>query len=327
MQKSEIIDIHCHTAGIGAGGSGCSLSPSIMKSWKLHFYLKAFGVTKSEVLKHGDGLIIERISKKLAMSQYVGSAIVLAMDGVIGADGELDLAKTEMYVPNDFLAKEIRKYDNLHFGASINPYRKDAIACLHKAAEENACLIKWLPNIQLIDPADKRITEFYMQMKQLGLPLLTHTGHEYSFTRSRNKLGDPGRLRLPLEAGVTVIAAHAATMGRNNGTKNFDRLLPLFEEYENLYADISSLTQINKLGHLRKVLEHKDIHEKLLYGTDMPLLETGIVSPYFFVHNIGLLKSIEIGKLRNPWDRDVGLKMAMGVPESVFIKAKKVIRC
>ncbi len=54
-------------------------------------------------------------------------------------------------------------------------------------------------------------------------------------------------LELPLSLGVTVIAAHIASTGKNNGKGKFERLLPLFQRFEYLYTDISSLTQINKL--------------------------------------------------------------------------------
>jgi hypothetical protein len=321
IQRQNIIDIHCHTAGIGAGDSGCFISERLKKSWKFHIYMKAFGITGAEVAACGDALIIERLSARLADSRYVGSAVILAMDGVTGSNGELDLAKTEMYVPDDFISVEVCKYTNLHFGASINPYRRDAVERLDKAADNHAVLIKWLPNIQLIDPSDRKIIPFYRRLRDLGLPLLAHTGHEYSFTRTRNDFADPERLRLPLEFGVTVIAAHTATSGRNNGMSNFDRILPMFKQYPNLYADISSLTQINKIGHLKKVLGHANLHEKLLYGSDMPLPETGISSPFFFAHNIGLVEGYRIARIENPWDRDVSLKLALGVPLLVFEKA------
>jgi hypothetical protein len=326
LNKAEVIDIHCHTAGIGSGDSGCNISPTLMKSWRILFYLRAFGVTRAEVFEHGDALIINRLSKRLASSELVGSAVILAMDGVIRGDGEIDFEKTEMYVPDDFVAEEVSKYENLLFGASINPYRRDAIERLEKAAENNAVLVKWLPSMQLIDPADSKLTPFYTRIKELGLPLLTHTGHEYSFTMSRNELADPERLRLPLELGVTVIAAHAATTGRNEGIPNLERLIPMFKRYPNLYADISSLTQLNKIGHLRRLLKYTDVHERLLYGTDMPLPETGIVSPFFFAHNIGIGKSISLAGIENPWDLDVGLKLALGVPPEVFTRASKVFQ-
>ncbi|MEW6602429.1 MAG: amidohydrolase family protein, partial [Nitrospirota bacterium] len=220
----------------------------------------------------------------------------------------------------------VRKYNNLYYGASINPYRTDAINRLNTAAEEGAVLVKWLPSIQHIDPADERLKLFYMRMKELGMPLLTHTGDEHSFTRARNELSDPQRLKLPLSLGVTVIAAHMATTGNNGGEENIDRLLPMFDAYLNLYADISSLTQVNKLRYLKKILRHKEVHGRLLYGTDMPLPQTGITSPVFHLFRLSPRTLISLLLTDNPWDRDVKLKQSIGFPEEIFTNAASVLR-
>ena len=320
-----IIDIHCHTAGIGAGGSGCFISPAMRRSLRYRFFIKAFGVTQQELEEQGDRLILERLSRSLAASRYVDKAVILAMDGVIGADGELDRERTEIYIPNDFLVRELRRYPNLLFGASINPYRRDAIQRLEQAVADGAVLLKWLPSIQHIDPADERLIPFYLKLKELGLPLLTHTGSEESFTWKRDELADPLRLRLPLSLGVTVIAAHAASNGRNNGEANYKSILPLFDEFPNLYADISSLTQLNRLGHLPRLLRHKHLHGRLLYGTDMPILNTGITSPWFHGYRQSPLSLLRVLNEKNPWDRDVALKQALGMSNEMYADTTRVI--
>ena len=40
------------------------------------------------------------------------------------------------------------------FDASVNPYRRDALERLDGAVASGAVLLKWLPSIQEIDPAD-----------------------------------------------------------------------------------------------------------------------------------------------------------------------------
>jgi predicted TIM-barrel fold metal-dependent hydrolase len=320
------IDIHCHTAGIGAGGSGCFVSTALRRSWRYRVYLKAFGVSERELLAQGDGLIMRRISERLARSRRVDAAVILAMDGVVGEDGQLDRAATEVHIPNEFVARETRNYPNLLFGASVNPYRSDALARLEQVASDGAVLLKWLPSIQHIDPADERLIPFYLRMEALGLPLLTHTGNEESFTWARNELGDPERLRLPLSLGVTVIAAHAATNGSNGGERNFTRFLRLCKEFPNLYADISALTQANRIGHLHRLLRYGELHDRLLYGTDMPLPCTGITSPWLHAHLVSPVKLVRVLGHRNPWDRDVELKRAMGVSISTFNRAAALLR-
>lgn len=323
--EKAIIDIHCHTAGIGAGGSGCFVSPSLRRSWKYRIYLKAFGVTEKELQREGDGLVIRRLSEKLAKSKRVGVAVILAMDGVVNEKGELDVARTEIYIPNDFVATETRRYSNLLFGASINPYRRDALMRLEKAAADGAVLVKWLPSIQHIDPSDKKLIPFYLKLKELGLPLLAHTGDENSFTWSRDELSDPERQRLPLSLGVTVIAAHAASSGKNHGECNFDRFLRLCMEYPNLYADISALTQVNHFGQLPRLLKHRELYGRLLYGTDMPLINTGIVSPFAFPFRISPRRILAITRIENPWDRDVAIKEALGVTDQILSNTQNIL--
>lgn len=324
--EGRIIDMHCHAAGLGYGDSGCFVSDKFRKSFKLGFYLRGYGVTKKQLEKHGDGLIIKKISEQLRASKNVSSAIVLAMDGIIGPDGSLDRKNTEIYVPNEFVLHEIVKYDNLYYGASINPYRPDAIERLKQAVLEGAVLIKWIPSIMQIDPADERIIPFYREVSALNIPLLTHAGNERSFTMARNGLSDPRRLELPLRLGVTVIAAHAATTGKNDGEDNMERLIGLMESHPNLYTDISSLTQINKPGYLSRLLKHKNILDRLIYGTDYPLIDTCICSPWAHIADLTFKQIFYIQGIRNPWDRDIELKKALGVPWHVFRRSKGLFR-
>lgn len=326
LPLNKIVDMHCHTAGIGAGGSGCFISPEMEKSFKFHLYLRSFGVTRAEVEAQGDRLIVERISERVAQSQKVGRAVILALDGVIDAKGELDRGKTEVYVPNEFLAGEVAKYPNLLFGASVNPYRTDALARLDWAKAHGAVLLKWLPAIQQIDPSDERLIPFYKKLIELHLPLLTHTGNEHSFTRASEEYCDPDRLRLPLSLGVTVIAAHVATGGKFHGERGVDRLARMMTEYPSLYADISSLTQINKSGYLTEVISRPEFKHRLIYGTDYPLVNMpALVSAWYQPLKLSVHQMRTIMRIESPWDRDVALKQALGVPSEVWTRAESIL--
>jgi len=320
----SIIDIHCHTAGTGAGGSGCFISSAMRRNVRFNFFLKSFGVTEPELILHGDGLILERLSQSLSESSRVSAAVVLALDGLVDSAGNLDESGSEIYIPNDFLARECRRHSNLLFGASINPCRRDALERLDEAASAGAVLLKLLPSIQGINPGDARLKRFYRRLHELKLPLLTHTGTEQSFTRADNSLADPALLRAPLNEGVTVIAAHCASNGRNSGQANLERLLQLFDEYHNLYADISGLTQANRIGHLPKVLRHAGIHERLLYGSDMPIINSFITSPWWHSYRMPVSEVLRIASVKNPWDRDVALKEALGVSKNVLANSSRL---
>lgn len=326
LPEARLLDMHCHTAGIGAGGSGCFISPKLEHSWKFGIYLRSFGVTRREVAAKGDAVVLDKISAQIAQSRHVGSAIILALDGVVNAEGEMDRSRTEIYVPNEFVAHETARHVNLLFGASVNPYRRDALARLEWAKANGAKLVKWVPSVMQIDPADERIVPFYRKLAELRLPLLTHTGAERALTHANNALSDPERLRLPLRLGVTVIAAHIASTGRNGGERDTDRLRRLMREFPNLYADISSLTQINKLGYLREAVERPEFKGRLLYGTDFPLNNTILVSSYYFASRLTWKQMRTIEALKNPWDRDVALKQALGVSRDVFERSAQFFR-
>jgi len=126
-QPDSIVDIHVHTAGIGARGSGCYIAPALRDSYKFRWYLRAFGVSRGELESSGDAIVFQRIAESLEASLSVQQAVVLAMDGVVDEHGALDKSRTQVYVPNDFVQRETDRYETLLFGASVNPYRSDAI--------------------------------------------------------------------------------------------------------------------------------------------------------------------------------------------------------
>ena len=100
IPDKSIIDYHCHVAGIGYGTSGCFISKEMMKSYKFSIYLNALGVKKTELEKHGDSLVIERLNQKIQNSKYIRQAVILALDGKV-ENGELNRKATEFYVPNE----------------------------------------------------------------------------------------------------------------------------------------------------------------------------------------------------------------------------------
>ena len=318
VPESGYLDMHVHAAGLGYGGSGAYVHPDLVDSWKFPIYLRGFDITEAELRDEGDRALLGRLATKIANSKFVDQAVLLAMDGAVDEQGVLDLERTQLYVPNEYLIRELKGYPNLLFGASVNPLRHDSIERLDYVVENGAVLIKWLPNIMHFNPGDTRIEPFYRRMVEHCIPLLTHTGAEHSFNYADNSLGDPFRLHLPLSLGVTVIAAHIATTGETDGEAHFERLIPMFEDYPNLYADISSLTQINKIGYLRQALERESVTDRLVYGTDWPLQFFPLVSPYYLLDSISIKQANTARAMNNLWDRDVVSKKYAGVPEDVF---------
>ena len=63
-----MIDMHCHTAGIGRG-SDCFVSDALRNSWKFPLYLKAFGSSMKELEAEGDIHLVRAISGMIRNSQ------------------------------------------------------------------------------------------------------------------------------------------------------------------------------------------------------------------------------------------------------------------
>lgn len=322
----RICDVHCHTAGLGAGDSGCFISPRLRANARFRIYLEAFGVTEDDVRRSGDALILQRLSERIAASQRVGSAVVLALDGVVDEQGRLDTNRTEVYIPDEFLARELRRFPNLRYGASIHPRRTNALELVDQAVRDGAVLVKWIPPIMDFDPAEARWIPFYRRLKQHGLPLLIHTGRENSFTGARDELGDPARLRRALEEGVVVIAAHAGSNTAGDPDAGLVTLRALMREFPQLYVDLSSLTQVNKLGALRDTLADPLTRARCVYGSDFPLINTALVSPWYFPLNLSRAEMERLAALPNPWDRDVELKLALGVPTEILTRTEALLR-
>jgi len=138
------------------------------------------------------------------------------------------------------------------------------------------------------------------------------------------ELGDPEKLRLPLSEGVTVIAAHIASTGKYEGERSSRRLARMMREYQNLYSDISSLTQISKLGYIKEALGTEEFSGRLFWGSDFPLINTILVSPWYYLHRLGLKKTVALALVKNPWDRDIELKHELGVPADIFSRFQEM---
>lgn len=327
LDGTPIVDIHTHAAGVGAGNSGCRVSPDLVASYKFSIYLKAFGTSRDELAAKGDDILVDRIAERVKASRHVRKVVLLALDGPVDASGNPDTNRTEVFVPNEFVARGCRRHpEQLLFGASIHPLRQDALARLDACAAQGAVLVKWIPSIMDFDPGDERVVPFYRRMKELGMPLLTHTGQERSFTRAKDELCDPKRLRRPLEMGLTVIAAHIASTGANGGQRDTERLREMMREFPNLFSEISSLTQANKPGYLGEALRHPEFENRLCYGSDYPLVNTALVSPWLFPLQLTREQMSGLAALENPWDADIALKQALGVPPDIFHRTATLLR-
>ena len=168
-----------------------------------------------------------------------------------------------------------------------------------------------------MDCTDRQYRSFWEKLAKLGLPFLAHTGGEFSVPVLNAKFADPRILRLPLECGVQVIAAHGAGKSGIWDPDYTAELLHMMDEFPNLFTDNSALASPNRWRTIPALLDPK-IQSRVIHGSDFPIPSGGF-GPW-----LGKLLSnsdyIESRKIKNPLERDVFIKQAVGFEESTFTR-------
>ena len=267
----ETTDVHVHLAALDDGANGCFISPRMMSSLKFRLFAWKLGMDLARP-PAANAAYVDRLLRELQRSKIVRKAVVLALDAVYDHDGRLDRTRTDFLISNRYVDEVAKRHPDLFLaGVSINPQRRDAVDELERCAEQGAALVKVLPNSQCFDPADKRYLPFYRALARLRIPLLSHVGYEFSLMGRDQSAGDPRRLRVALEEGVCVIAAHACSNGLFFPEPHFKTLLEFAHRYPRFYFDASALTLPNRVRTLFLLRRHPEIHDRLIFGTDYPL--------------------------------------------------------
>jgi predicted TIM-barrel fold metal-dependent hydrolase len=268
---TKLTDCHVHLAAIPDGRNGCHISTRMLGGPLFRFLLWKHDLDQNDPAACNQKYI-DDLLEELRDSLYVGKVVVLGMDGVYDFNGHLALNKTDFLICNDYVLNVARRYpDELLPGVSINPQRRDAVDELERCVEAGAKLVKFLPNTQAFDPADKSYVPFYKAMARHRIPLLSHVGYEFSLISKDQSAGDLDRLRVALDEDVTVIAAHGCSNGLIVYEKFYRTLLDLVARYPNFYTDLSALTHPNRFGMLLRLRRHPELAQRLLFGTDYPL--------------------------------------------------------
>lgn len=290
LDPAQVWDCHVHLAGIGDGGSGITISPSMLSP--LHpleylqrlFYLNAGCV--HDAPDQVDASYVARLENLMDTMPAGCKLMLFAFDQVHDARGVAQPAQSAFHVP-DAYARQVAaaRPDRFEWVCSIHPYREDAVEALDAAVAGGARAVKWLPPAMGIDPAAAQCDRFYAALARHDLPLISHAGEELAV----HGAGDPGwgnplRLRRALAAGVRVVMAHCASIGEDvdldRGERGprvpsfalFRRLMAEPAHDGRLFADISAITLRNRdLSVLREIIEQQQWHNRLLFGSDYPL--------------------------------------------------------
>jgi uncharacterized protein len=317
-----IFDLHVHIAGIGSGGSGNYVSPEFQRRYAFRRIAHWLKLPKGTTSSPDCDLQIARRLLDWIDASVVDRAVLLAFDATYNENGTRDQEHTWLVTDNDFVADLASTHAKILFGASVHPYRPDALDELERLIGRGACLVKWLPGAQNIQPDDPRCLPFYDVLAHHRIPLLCHTGVEHTLNAFPDALNDPRRLVPALERGVTVIAAHCGTRIFLHEKSYLRGWREMALRYERFYGDISAFGMITRVWMLKRLLKSPELTAKLLFGSDFPT----VAMPLSCLGPIGLYDALKLRNMTNPFDQSVAMMKAVGVPDAVFARAGQILR-
>jgi uncharacterized protein len=331
LDGAQLWDVHAHLLGTGDAGSGCWVHPHLDSWWH------PLEALRKRVILHGAGVdarsgrvdhdYVQRLASLTEDFPSGARWLLFAFEHAHDEHGAVRPGHTTFHVP-DAWAAHVAQQHATRFGwvASIHPYRDDALSRLAQALAHGALAIKWLPSAMNIDLRDARCVPFYARLRRARAPLIVHVGEEKAVPGAgRDDLGNPLLLRVPLQHGVRVIAAHCASLGsaldidRRVPTKRpsfelFARLMDEADWRTNLLGDVSALFQVNRASSVwHTVLARDDWHVRLLHGSDYPLPCIAALVQLGPLVRAGVLDRADVGALEavrahNPLLFDVVLK-------------------
>lgn len=311
-----IIDCHVHVAACTPGHG--VMSDTLQKQIAFRFLRWKFGL--EGVDERTERAFEAKLVETLKETTQIDAAVVLAFDAVYDREGQYDELKTHFHVTNDYVIELASRHPKMLFGASVHPYRKDAIGELERCVHAGAALLKWLPITQDFDPSDSRCFEFYEALAHHKLPLLSHTGGEKSLPQLNMAMADPMLLKPAIERGVTVIAAHCgtrSTYGERDFVKEF---MHLAREHEHFYGDTSAINLPPRWHAYEAVMKDPVVSKKLIHGSDWPIIS---IPPG---GQIGWGEALHLMSEANWIRRDVMIKERLGFDRAYWNRAASVLK-
>ena len=317
------IDCHVHMVGNGFNGSGCRINVR-----KPYHRLLAALMVRSAGLPSGalqgdlERLYLERILRWIKESS-LDRIVLLANDFTHTDQGEKLSEFGSLYVPNNLVLELARNYTEILAGVSIHPARPDAVDELERCAAEGAALLKLLPNCHNVDCSATRFKRFWRKLADLKLPFLCHTGGELALPVFNAAYANPAIVQLPLECGVSVIAAHSATNSHPLDPNYLDVFRSLIRRHSNLYGDNSGMLTPFRSKHLSLLATNEEFQGRIVHGSDLPIPN----SPHwsFLRRHFGWPAYKGLIREKNPLEREVRTKSAIGFKEETLTKLSTLL--
>ncbi len=285
-----VIDVHMHLV-CRQPENGCFVPQSLFSYrhpfmyFQTQMMMSALGVKDQE---HPDLQIVERLEsllKNFPKVPYVGGLLAFAAS-FDPTNKNILYDKTGLSVPNKYMQSIVTQNPhNLFPVHSLHPFESDLSAKFASFLKNGRpLLLKVLPNSMNFAPDDERTSEFFAQLALHRAVLLTHVGSEHSVEGGGidNAHGNPLLYEKWLQRfpSLRIIFAHAGIGGQSivnakgDREDNFDLVLKMMRKYpQQTYADLSGFAvSPNRAAYLRRLVQAEDLHPRLLYGSDYPLV-------------------------------------------------------
>ena len=265
-----LIDIHTHLVNPNFNPQNCK------KNFAINMFIKKNNYTNFENY-------IENFINQIHQSKLDKVVLIPIENSMICAN-------------NAQVLNICKQYTEFLYAVNLNPYSKNIETEIIQAKKDNAVLVKILPSFQDIDLSDEKCTPFFELLKENNIPLLVHTGKEYTLKTNNQKYNNPHLLERAAQLGVNIICAHCGTRIFLHEKSYFNEWAKLALKYENVYGDLGAMITPVQVWDLKKILKDNDLKTKVLFGTDYPgfpcdfsLKSTGnpFVDTYNFLEHLG----------------------------------------
>lgn len=310
------IDCHVHLVGDGSSGDGRAFQLRTAWNRLQARFLLAEARVDAACLRGGlDAAFDDALAAHVAGSG-LDAALILAQDLPHDASGQ-PLPMAGFHVPNDAVLAFCRRDPaRLLPAVSIHPDRPDALDELERCVALGARALKLLPNCHGADCSAPRHAPFWAACARHRLAFLAHTGGELTLPVLRRDLEHPAVLTLPLEQGVTCIAAHGASRSLPWGADHLPDLAAMCRRHPNLLVDNSALASPVRSAAVRRL---QDLcGDRMVHGSDFPVPSQPVWP--MLRGQIGMRDWRELARIANPLARDVAVKRRMGFDETSFTR-------
>ncbi len=279
----------------------------------VRFFAKSLGIDPVKLKQQPWKAYVAAMAHAVSTSETVEQTCLFGVDSRVDSKGrETHRDKTVCAMNADVL--EVAGRYPLQFIPffSINPLRPNALERIEEYSEKGFRGAKFLQNYWGLDLNNPTFIPYYEKLRDKNLPLIIHIGSEISI-QSEKRYEGSDMLELPLQTGVTVIAAHMGlgqinhkwlfwrNLSRNPTwfDKDYFHILEMLEQHDNLYGDLSAMLIPLRARALEHLASQKQVHHKILFGTDYPVP----LMIRFNTHGINSADTKRIASIQNPFDR------------------------